>query len=264
MSPSGAPVREVLGIEVTHEQLLQWRAWTMPVDQPFVVPRSVAHDLGLRDEPERVTFELKDTFLLYGVDDRAICWLDRAAERALPASLRRAQPTRHLWRSGDDASAIARDLERVVAYVVEGRRASRHREITERAWADIDAVLPGAREIAGTFSRASGPNCFGAVLAAAGVEGAREEWMQREPIEAWLRERTRLLPRHDTDDGLGVVHVWRNPEGLIDHAAVSLGGGYALHKPSCGWMSPTKVLTTRELMASARVPGRRVRRHRLL
>ena len=88
--------------------------------------------------------------------------------------------------------------------------------------------------------------------------------MQREPIEAWLRERTRLLPRHDTDGGLGVVHVWRNPDGLIDHAAVSLGGGYALHKPSCGWMSPTKVLTTRELMASARVPGRRVRRHRLL
>lgn len=38
MSPSGAPVREVLGIEVTHEQLLRWRAWTMPVDQPFVVP----------------------------------------------------------------------------------------------------------------------------------------------------------------------------------------------------------------------------------
>ena len=48
MSPSEAPVREVLGIEVTHEQLLQWRAWTMPVEQPFVVPRSVAHDLGLK------------------------------------------------------------------------------------------------------------------------------------------------------------------------------------------------------------------------
>lgn len=107
-----------------------------------------------------------------------------------------------------------------MAYVVEGRRASRHREITERAWADIDAVLPGAREIAGTFPRASGPNCFGAVLTAAGVDGAREEWMQREPIEAWLRERTRLLPRHDTDDGLGVVHVWRNPDGPIDHAAL--------------------------------------------
>ena len=122
MSTPGASLSEVLGIEVTHEQLLQWRAWTMPVEQPFVVPRSVAHDLGLRDEPERVTFELKDTFLLYGVEDQAICWLDRAAARALPASLRRAQTTRHLWRSGDDASAITRDLERVVAYVVEGRR----------------------------------------------------------------------------------------------------------------------------------------------
>lgn len=259
-----ASAREVLGIEVTHEQLLQWREWTMPREQPFVLPRAVARDLGLRDEPARVTFVLKDTFLLYGVDDQAVCWLDRAAARALPASLRREQPTRHLWRGGDDASAIARDLERVVAYVVEGRRASRHREVTERAWVDIGAVLPGVREVAGTFPRASGPNCFGAVLAAAGVDGAQEEWLQREPMETWLRERTRLLPRHDTDDTLGIVYVWRTPDGLIDHAAVSLGEGHSFHKPSCGWMSPTKVLTTRELMASARVPGRRVRRHRLL
>jgi hypothetical protein len=36
------------------------------------------------------------------------------------------------------------------------------------------------------------------------------------------------------------------------------------HKPSQGWMSPTKVLTVRDAMLSARVPGHHVQRRTLL
>jgi len=59
------------------------------------------------------------------------------------------------------------------------------------------------------------------------------------------------------------VLIWRSPGGLAQHAAVPIGGGYALHKPSQGWMSPRKVLTVQEVIASARQPGRRITRYTL-
>ena len=102
-------------------------------------------------------------------------------------------------------------------------------------------TLPGARRIAGSFATTSGPNCFGTVMAAAGVVDADTVWMQREPFERWLSEKTR--PNGD-DAAPGTVLVWRSPDGLVQHAAVTLGDGWVLHKPSQGWMSPNKVLTT--------------------
>ena len=114
--------------------------------------------------------------------------------------------------------------------------------------------------VAGRFPAHSGPNCFGAVLAAAGVDGADRVWMQREPFEAWLAEHTRP---GGPDDGVGTVLVWRSRDGLVQHAAVTLGDGWALHKPSQGWMSPTKVLRVPEVKLSARTPGRLLHRHHL-
>ena len=58
--------------------------------------------------------------------------------------------------------------------------------------------------------------------------------------------------------------VWRDAGGAVQHAAVTLGDGWALHKPSQGWMSPTKVLTVRDAMLSARVRGHHVQRRTLL
>lgn len=66
------------------------------------------------------------------------------------------------------------------------------------------------------------------------------------------------------DDVAGTVLVWRSPDGLVQHAAVTLGGGWALHKPSQGWMSPTKVLTVDECKASSRAVARRLERRTIV
>jgi hypothetical protein len=243
------PVR-VLGIAVGDDVLAQWRGWLLPDEQPYVVPRAVAEDLGLVDEPDRLTMELQDSFWLYAPGDDAVVWLTRTGARRLPAGVRRDQPAPHRWPTSD----AARDVARVVRFVEEGRRPSRHEEVS--SWSG----LPAARPLAGTFADRSGPNCFGTVMAAAGVAGAEREWMQREPFEEFLRSRTRPGGR---DDEPGTVLVWRNASGAVDHAAVTLGDGWALHKPSQGWMSPTKVLAVRDAKLSARSPGRHLERRRL-
>jgi hypothetical protein len=153
-----------------------------------------------------------------------------------------------------------REREVLVPFVEEGRRRSRHGEVSAGVWQEASRVLPGARELAGTFPLGSGPNCFGTVMGAAGVPGAAEQWMQREPFEEWLAAETRPGGR---DEQPGTVLVWRSSSGLVQHAAVTVGDGWALHKPSQGWMSPTKVLTVGELLLSARARDRRLTRRSL-
>ena len=153
-----------------------------------------------------------------------------------------------------------REEEVLIPYVEEGRRPSRHREVPEHVWRNIAELLPGARTVGGTFPQRSGPNCFGAVMAAGGHSGADEVWMQREPFEAWLESRTKVGGR---DASPGTVLVWRSRDGLVQHAAVTLGEGWALHKPSEGWMSPTKVLSVVEVLSSSRARGRYLSRRTL-
>jgi cell wall-associated NlpC family hydrolase len=95
-------------------------------------------------------------------------------------------------------------------------------------------------------------------MAAAGVAGADEVWMLREPFEEWLAAGAR---RGGRDEHPGTVLVWRSSDSQVQHAAVTLGDGYALHKPSQGWQSPTKVLTTQEVKLSARARGLRLHRY---
>jgi hypothetical protein len=64
-------------------------------------------------------------------------------------------------------------------------------------WGSVSDVLPAAKELAGTFPQGSGPNCFGAVMDVAGVSGAANIWMQREPFEEWLFDVTRPGGRDD-------------------------------------------------------------------
>ncbi|BCJ32633.1 hypothetical protein Athai_01360 [Actinocatenispora thailandica] len=247
----------VLGIDVDADLRHRWRGWLMPDAQPYLVPPEVAATLGLADEPARLTPELRDSFELYQPAGAAVAWLTRREARLLPPAVRAGQPAAHRWPSRDEDRTEAR----VVRYVEFGRRASRHRDVAAATWRAAGAVLPGARALAGRFPAHSGPNCFGAVLAAAGVAGAERIWMQREPFEAWLADRTRP---GGSDDDLGTVLVWRSQDGLVQHAAVTLGDGWALHKPSQGWMSPTKVLRVRDVKLSSRTPGRHLHRHRLL
>ncbi|MBZ5734576.1 hypothetical protein K8Z61_08695 [Nocardioides sp. TRM66260-LWL] len=277
-----------LGIEVSDALARRWADWFAPTLQPFLVDAELAAAVGgVEDHP--LVDEVRDTFCLYGAPDGVRCvWLDEQAFAELPrgrrASLLRAQrtygrelvPSVRRWepllggraREQVDGhrfvwwpSLLAGVEEEVlVDHVEDGRWASRHEEVPERVWSAIEDLLPGARRLAGTFPGASGPNCFGAVMAAAGTPGAEQVWMQREPFEQWLATSTR--PGGGDDDS-GTVLVWRSPDGLVQHAAVTLGEGWALHKPSQGWMSPTKVLTVAECKASARAAGRRLSRRTL-
>jgi hypothetical protein len=248
---------EVLGIHVDADVLDRWRDWLMPDEQPFLVPRDVAAGTGLAGDNERLSFEVRDSFCLYGVGDRVVCWLTRGQSRRLPPEVRRGQPAVHRWPSSDRA----RDLARVVRFVEDGRRRSRHADVDRATWLDAGRVLPAARDLAGTFPAGSGPNCFGTVMGAAGVDGAAGTWMQREPFEDWLAAASRPGGR---DDQPGTVLVWRDVSGLVQHAAVSVGGGWALHKPSQGWMSPTQVLTVRDVILGSRVAGHHLQRRTLL
>lgn len=276
----------VLGIDVHPDLVEQWATWFAPAAQPFLADDELAAAVGGREE--ELGDEVRDTFCLYGPPDglRHV-WLDEQAFLALPRLLRvrlvRAQlaherelvPTVRAWehlvprvREQVDGHrfvwwpSLLEGVEEQVltAYVEEGRRASRHGDVPDEVWSRSADLLPGARRVAGTFPAASGPNCFGAVMAAAGVPGADEVWMLREPFEEWLAARTRPGGR---DDDPATVLVWRSPDGLVQHAAVTLGGGWALHKPSQGWMSPTKVLSVVECRASSRANGRRLERRSL-
>ena len=151
--------------------------------------------------------------------------------------------------------------EPVARFVADEPVTSQHREVTESTWDRAGTVLPAARGLAGTFAAKSGPNCFGTVMAAAGVPGAAEVWMFREPFEAWLAEAT---TPGGSDERPGTVLVWRDRPGLVQHAAVTLGDGWALHKPAQGWMTPRMVLSVPVLKGQARQVGHRLSRRTIV
>lgn len=137
---------------------------------------------------------------------------------------------------------------------------SRHREVTSVIWDTAGRLLPRAADLAGGFPASSGPNCFANVLGAAGA-GAASQWTQREPFEEWLAERTRAVRGTQRDQQPGVVLVWRNHDGLAEHATVTIGAGYTLNKPSQGWFSPYLVWTVSETIAASRYRGAVLHRH---
>lgn len=280
----------VLNIDVDDRLLQRWFGWFAPTVQPFLVDAKVASRVSDHSADVSLTPEIRDTYCLYALPSGARhIWLTQKQFMALPrsdrASLVRAQrafgreivPSVRSWAAllGDGPRAQA-DGHRFVwwpsllhgheqqvlsDYIEDGRRSSRHEEVPEDIWTSVSGLLPAAQRIAGNFPAASGPNCFGAVMGAAGVSGAETVWMQRDPFERWLREQTRP---GGSDDDAGTVLVWRSPDGLVQHAAVTLGAGWVLHKPSQGWMSPTKVLTVAECKASSRSIGRRLHRRSLV
>jgi hypothetical protein len=268
----------VLGIAVPDELLERWVGWFAPGRQPFLVPAE--HPLAT-DEP--CSAELRDTYALYGLGaDVRLAWLDEDQFMGMPKTVRaelvRDQVRRRRsvvpavrgWVSSVPEVRTQADGHRFVwwprfvqeraitEFVTNDRSASRHGDVPASTWRAAESLLPRAHELAGTFPSASGPNCFGTVMAVAGVEGAEHEWLVREPFEHWLA----AAPSGGADGDVGTVLVWRSKEGP-DHAAVTLGDGWALHKPSQGWMSPVKVLPVDELKRRCRWPGLRLTRYRL-
>ena len=214
------------------------------------------------------TPEQRDTFQLWNISAPLVAMLDEAAFLAFPAALRRdlveaqrghkrgAVAQAGMWRDVVDTDeshfvwwpSILAGREALIfsRLLAEERLPCRHAEVSEAVWVEAAPLLPRARELAGTFASGSGPNCFGTVMAAAGLAGAEHEWMQREPFEMWLAASTVAGGELNAP---GVVLVWRSEDGLAQHAAVSLGEDYALHKPSQGWDSPRQVLKLGEVQA---------------
>lgn len=280
---------EVLGIEVSPALLQQWVEWLAPDRQPFYLTAKQIASWGLTQDDAEPDRQQRDTYRSYGVDGRLrSVWLDESTFMDLPrktrAGLVRAQvvhergsvPTVRAWREvfGPEIrlqadghrfvwwKSLLRDSAAVVLprVVSEDLGPSRHREVPESVWASAVPILPGARELAGTFAGGSGPNCFGTVMATAGVEGAADTWMQREPFDEWLADKT---TRGGRDDVPGTVLVWRDDNRLVQHAAITIGAGWTLHKPSQSWTTPRKIRTAPEVRRSTRTPGWHLTRYAL-
>lgn len=273
----------VLSIPVDAALLAAWRGWLAPARQPFYLTAAEAEALGL-DTVSRagltLTPEERDTVTEWNISALAdwVAWLTLSDVDALPPGARRAllrAQVRHgrgnvplgrafpelglplgrfLWRPEQLTAGV---LARVVAA---GGVPCQRAEVPPGVWRAAQEVLPGARALAGTFPRGSAGNCFGTVMGAAGVPGAAAEWMQREPFEAFLQERTRPGGR---DDRAGTVLLWRSRDGLAQHAAVTLGGGWALHKAAQTWWTPRVVLPVPALVRASRSVGWRLSRRRL-
>ncbi|WP_350276181.1 hypothetical protein [Kribbella sp. HUAS MG21] len=272
----------VLGIDVSPALLERWVDWLAPDEQPFFLTtkQATAWKLPVSDrEPGR---EDRDTYRVYRIDRKAArtIWLSEPAYDDLPrptrAALVRAQvnydrgavPTVRAWskilgpqlRQQADGhrfvwwKSLLQAPEQVLPAVVsEDLNPSRHTEV--RSW---PKQFPRVRELAGTFADGSGPNCFGTVMAASGVEGAETVWMVREPFEEWLANHT--VPG-GKDAVPGTVFVWRDAARLVQHAALTIGDGWMLHKPSQAWSSPRKVRTVAEVKRATRTAGWRLERH---
>jgi len=286
----------VLGVAVTADLYTRWRDWLAPEVQPFFVaslrpwPKSAIRTTSLAPE-------LGHTYRTWRIA-RSVktLWLDEATfhdmTRSKRAALVRAQveigrgavPSVRRWsdlldsawlRSQADGhrfvwwpSLVATNpsdiVSRVVAASPDGAQAyalpSRHREVERATWKKCAPVLPHARRLAGSFPMSSGPNCFGAVMAAAGVEGAERDCMVQAPFLAWLDSYCRTGGR---DGDPGTLLVWRDDEKVPVHAAVTLGGDWILEKASGEWWTPYAIRTVADVLRTSRARGQRLERHRL-
>lgn len=292
---------QVLGIEVSQSLIQQWRAWLAPPAQPFFLSEDQAEACALGDSAPRtsaISGELRDTYAAYRVArSLQAVWLDEQAFSSAPRPVRglvvRAQvehrralvPTVRRWAGAFAAEELRAQADghrfvwwppmleqaddALVGRIVTWRERllpSRHSEVPRQVWTGAGPVLPAAEELAGTFPAGSGPNCFGTVMAAAGVAGAAVTQMLQDPFEAWLRDHARAVAddrRAGSDMRAGTVLVWRDRDNAARHAAVTLGGGWALHKPSQSWAAPRKVLTVREVLRVSRLAGLRLHRYAL-
>lgn len=275
----------VLNIPVSPALLDAWRGWLAPARQPFYLTAAEAERLALPTLARAsvtLTPEERDTLTEWNVAAVAdrVAWLIPADLGALsPAARRellRAQVRhgrgnvplgarfadlrpdlpagRFLWRPEDLTGVV---LARVIS---QGARPCRRQEVPDAVWDAAAHCLPDARTLAGTFPSGSAGNCFGTVMGAAGVPDAAHTWMQREPFEAFLRDRT--VPGGQ-DGQPGTLLLWRSGNGLAQHAAVTLGGGWALHKPAQTWWTPRTVLSVPELKTATRTRGWRLERRTL-
>jgi hypothetical protein len=285
---------DVLGIDVDASLVRRWAGWLAPTCQPFFLSAAEVVDLGLKPDPKRdLPAELRDTYEVWNLaEGLEVVWLDEQEFHAQPSDVRarlvRAQvrhgrgavPTINDWADILDAQVLHEQadghrfvwwptlvepyLDAILKRVVsDGQLPCQRMSVPEEIWRVAASILPRARELSGTFATGSrggsvaGENaafCFATVMAAAGVQGANDVG-----FEGWL---TAHCMMGGSDDLPGTVLVWRNDDGDLHHAAVTLGGGWALHKPGQEWLSPRQVLAVRDLNRLA-PPGVTLHRYSL-
>ena len=221
----------LLGIDVSDDLVARWCRLLAPARQPFFVDPDDHLEAEL--DPE-LTDDQRCTYTVWRIRrPRAVVWHDEASFAALPrperARLVRAQADRgrgavpSVRRWGHLVGPAAReqaDGHRFVwwpallddhpepvlrARVEDGQLPSRHSEVDGPTWRDAADVLPGVRDIVGAFPPSSGPNCFGATLAAAGDRPPDARVLQdefevprralRPGRGAWCRRRPGHRPR---------------------------------------------------------------------
>jgi hypothetical protein len=238
------PVTTAMGIRVAADLVDRWHDWFAPQLQPFSTRRLEGAAIAV-GRPAEPTLEIRDTFHVYS--DGGWTWLEEAEFSNLDLGTRRRllRGRAATGRLGDlpvharPFAASQRTDSRIVwwppllrrvgyqpllSYVENGLPPSGHREVTAAVWRRARRLLPGAAGLAGRFPASSGPNCFGNVLAAAGA-GDGSEWVQREAFEDWLTACTEPVRGTSRDHLPGVVLVWRDHDGLAEHAAVTIGEG---------------------------------------
>jgi hypothetical protein len=287
---------DVLGIEVEPALVRRWVGWLAPACQPFFLTAAEAAELGLPSKAGRVDAlepELRDTYETWNLaKDLEVVWLDEDAFHAQPPDVRArlvlaqarhgrgAVPSIADWVDVLDAQVLREQadghrfvwwptlvehhLESVFQRVFsEWQLPCQRMAVPEEIWRSASAILPRARALSGTFASGSRGSsfakgtatfCFATVMAAAGAERPDEE-----PFEAWLAANCAI---GGSDDLPGTVLVWRDADGNNTHAAVTLGGGWALHKPGQEWLSPRQVLTVRDVIRLA-PPGVTLHRYSL-
>ncbi len=273
---------QILGLPTSPALLQLWRGLLAPERQPLFLTEAEAQPyLSLPRAEAKLTPEERDTYTAWAVDSAAtrVVWLTRAGWSALPAAqqrdLLRAQ-VRH-GRGNVPLGRHFRDLPpdlpagrflwqpehltpKVLARVMEREsQPSQHAQVPQSVWEAARASLPRVQELAGTWPHGSAGNCFGAVMGAAGVQDAENEWMQRDPFEEFLR---RQATGGGHDDQPGTLLVWRSERG-VEHAAVTLGGGWAFQKAAQTWWTPRVVLPVEVVKRGNRTPGWRLSRLRL-
>lgn len=263
----GVDERSVLGVAVDGDLFTRWRRWFAPPVQPFRVDR-LHHRIATLVPPTRSHAAPPEVLDTFRVRDGAWAWFDEAGFDALHADARRALTAerRRILDGGPlppwpSAPTDAID-ELMLARITAGALPSRHDEVNTRVWGRAALWLPGAHDLAGTFAGGSGPNGFATVMAAAGTSGIAEEGIPGAAFEQWLADRARPIRGTARDADPGVVLVWVEDDEAA-HAAVTIGGGWVLNKPTPQWFTPRTVSRVVDVVAAARRPGSRLRRFSL-
>jgi hypothetical protein len=250
-----------------------WGGHLSPGVRPFFVGDEAAQALtgqplwsAAELKPEHLPLNLLDTLRLYSTPYTRVLWLDEPGwarlsvdERAvLDAEWARLALPRLWWPGEWQALKQSGQRRELLARLTADRLPCRRAELTRAQWQQATRYAPALRRWAGSWAAHSGPNCFGAVMAACGVPGAGEVWMMVAPFVRWLEGAAGPGQPLDppgadatptVNPAPGTVLLWRDGQGQPQHAALALDAGLLHQKEAQSWNAPRQVMRWPEVHA---------------